>query len=163
MRSFLVTPPILIRGGALGVWRETRCITKGQLLKLASRGATILVPAGHAAVDALRLLHLLGGDGYTVALSALESGDAQGVVVRYIEVKGRGLEDANEVSLTENEWEAARRLGEQHWLYVVRLGDGMMWLIQNPYAKLQPKELKRWIVKVRDVAEQGETVVLERV
>jgi len=28
---------------------------------------------------------------------------------------------------------------------------------------LQPKELKRWIVKVRDVAEQGEAVVLERV
>lgn len=82
----------------------------------------------------------------------IESDDAHGVVVRYIEVKGRGPEDANEVSLTENEWEAARRLG-----------DRMMWLIQNPYAKLQPKELKRWIVKVRDVAEQGEAVVLERV
>ena len=93
----------------------------------------------------------------------IESDDAHGVVVRYIEVKGRGPEDANEVSLTENEWEAARRLGEQHWLYVVRLGDRTMWLIQNPYAKLQPKELKRWIVKVRDVAEQGEAVVLERV
>jgi len=93
----------------------------------------------------------------------IESDNARGVVVRYIEVKGSGPEDANEVSLTENEWEAARRLGEQHWLYVVRLGDGMMWLIQNPYARLQPKELKRWIVKVRDVAEQGEAVVLERV
>lgn len=36
----------------------------------------------------------------------------------------------------------------------------MMWLIQNPYAKLQPKEFKRWVLKVRDVAEQGESVVL---
>ena len=28
------------------------------------------------------------------------------------------------------------------------------------YAQLQPQELKRWVVKVRDVAEQGEAVVL---
>lgn len=71
----------------------------------------------------------------------IESDDAQGVVVRYIEVKGRGPEDASEVSLTENEWEAARRLGDKHWLYIVRLGDGMMWLIQNPYASCSPRSL----------------------
>jgi len=91
----------------------------------------------------------------------IESDDAQGVVVRYIEVKGRGPEDANEVWLTENEWEAARRLGDQHWLYIVRLGDGMMWMIRNPYARLQPKELKRWVVRVSDVLPHAEAVSLE--
>ncbi len=91
----------------------------------------------------------------------IESDDAQGVVARYIEVKGRGPEDANAVTLTDPEWEAARRLGDKHWLYIVRLGDGMMWMIQNPYAKLQPKELKRWVVRVSDVVPHAEAVTLE--
>jgi superfamily II DNA or RNA helicase len=92
----------------------------------------------------------------------VESDNAQGEVVRYIEVKGRGPEDANEVELTEPEWEAARRLGDQHWLYIVRIADGMLWMIQNPYAKLQPKELKRWVVRVSDVAQHAETVTLSK-
>ncbi len=92
----------------------------------------------------------------------IESDDAQGEVVRYIEVKGRGPEDADVVSLPEGEWEAARRLGDLHWLYIVRLGDGMMWMIQNPYAKLQPKELKRWIVRVSDARLHAEEVFLEQ-
>jgi len=53
-------------------------------------------------------------------------------------------------------------LKNKHWLYIVRLGDGMLWMIQNPYAKLQPRELKRWVVKVSDAAEHGESVSLDQ-
>ncbi len=91
----------------------------------------------------------------------VESYDAQGELVRYVEVKGRGPEDADVVTMTEPEWEAARRLGEQHWLYIVRLGDGMLVMIQNPYVRLEPRTLIRWIVKIGDVTSQGETVRLE--
>jgi superfamily II DNA or RNA helicase len=87
----------------------------------------------------------------------IESCDAMGRVVRYIEVKGRGPGEAEEVWLTGPEWEAARRLGDQHWLYIVRLEDVMLWMIRNPYLKLQPKELKRWIVKIEDAAPVAET------
>ena len=86
----------------------------------------------------------------------IESYDAQGNLLRYIEVKGRGPEDADVVTLTEPEWEAARRLGDRHWLYIVRLGDGQLWTVQNPYVKLQPKELKRWVVQFKDVETHGE-------
>jgi hypothetical protein len=86
----------------------------------------------------------------------IESDDAQGVTVRYIEVKGRGPADADVVELTDPEWEAARRLGDQHWLYIVQLGDGMLWPIRNPYAKLQPKELKRWVVRLEEAAAHAE-------
>ena len=88
----------------------------------------------------------------------IESYDAQGNLLRYIEVKGRGPGDADVVTLTEPEWEAARRLGEQHWLYIVRLEDGRLWMVQNPYAKLQPKELKRWVVKIDEAALQATNV-----
>ncbi len=81
----------------------------------------------------------------------IESLDAQGNVLRYIEVKGRGPEDANEVSLTDPEWNAARRLGDQHWLYIVRLADQRIWRIQNPVEKLHPKEFKRWLVRLSDI------------
>ncbi|MFP4346418.1 MAG: helicase-related protein [Anaerolineales bacterium] len=90
----------------------------------------------------------------------VESYDAQGNLLRCIEVKGRGPEDADVVSLTEPEWEAARRLGDQHWLYIVRLGDGQFTMVQNPCAKLQPQALRRWVVKIKDAAELGETVML---
>jgi hypothetical protein len=86
----------------------------------------------------------------------IESDDAQGVTVRYIEVKGRGPEDADEVWLTDPEWEAARRLGDQHWLYIVRLGDGMLWMIRNPYAVLRPREHKRWIVSLNEMPTSAE-------
>lgn len=92
----------------------------------------------------------------------IESDDACGRIVRYIEVKGRGPKKANEVWLTDPEWQAAQRLRERHWLYIVRLGDGMMWMIQNPYAKLQPKELKRWAVKVSEAADYAETFTFEQ-
>ncbi len=88
----------------------------------------------------------------------IESYDAEGNLLRTIEVKGRGPEDAAVVTLTAPEWEAARRHGDQHWLYIVRLGDGRLWTIHNPYNKLQPKELKRWVVKIQDAAAQATDV-----
>lgn len=91
----------------------------------------------------------------------IESGDEQGRVARYIEVKGRGPEDADVVTMTGPEWKAARRLGDQHWLYIVLLGDGMLVMIRNPYAKLEPRELKRWLVRVTDARGHGEAVSLE--
>jgi hypothetical protein len=91
----------------------------------------------------------------------VESDDDQGRVVRYIEVKGRGPEDADVVTMTGPEWEAARRLGDRHWLYIFRLEDGMLVMMQNPYAKLDPRELKRWIVRVRDAMDQVESVRLD--
>ena len=90
----------------------------------------------------------------------VESYDAQGNLLRYIEVKGRGPEDANVASLTEPEWEAARRLKDQHWLYIIRLGDGVMWMIQNPHAKLEPREIRQLLVKIGNVAALGEAVRL---
>ena len=90
-----------------------------------------------------------------------DSADGQGCVVRYIEVKGRGPADADVVMMTDPEWDAARRLEDQHWLYIVRLGDGMMVMIQNPYAKLEPRELKRWVVRIGDAASCGEAVLLD--
>jgi len=87
----------------------------------------------------------------------IESDDAQGVTVRYIEVKGRGPEDADEVWLTDPEWEAARRLGDQHWLYIVRLADGMLWMIRDSYNRLRPREMKRWAVGLQDVAGSADT------
>jgi hypothetical protein len=90
----------------------------------------------------------------------IESYDAHGNLLRYIEVKGRGPEDADLVSLTEPEWEAAGRLRDQYWLYIVRLGDGRLWKILNLRCKLQPRELKRWIIRIGDVADWGEMVRL---
>ncbi len=82
----------------------------------------------------------------------IESYDQRGRLQRYIEIKGRGPADADEVYLTQPEWEAARRHGDQHWLYIVRLGDQTMWRIQDPYAKLRPRELKRWVVRISEMA-----------
>jgi len=84
----------------------------------------------------------------------IESYAADGVLERFIEVKARGPESAAEVELTDPEWQAARRHGAQHWLYVVRLEDGQLWKTQDPYTSLQPQEKKRWIVKLSDVAHQ---------
>lgn len=92
----------------------------------------------------------------------IESEDAAGIVTRFIEVKGRGPEGADEVWLTDPELKAARRLGDRHWLYIVRLGDGMIWMIQNPATKLQPKEVKRWTVSISDASPHAEIVSLEK-
>jgi len=90
----------------------------------------------------------------------IESDDENGRVVRYIEVKGRGPKDADVVTMTEPEWEAARRLKDQHWLYIVRLGDGMLVKVQNPCDKLRPKTIKRLAVRITDAEGHGEVVSL---
>jgi hypothetical protein len=80
----------------------------------------------------------------------IESDDEQERVVRYIEVN-------DVVTMTGPEWEAARRLGDRHWLYIVRLSDEMLVMIQNPFSKLKPRELKRWLVSVTEAKGHGET------
>jgi len=87
----------------------------------------------------------------------IESAERDGVISRYIEVKGRGPADAGEVMLTEPEWAAAQRLGDQHWLYIVRIEDGMLWMIKNPFQRLQPRELKRFVIRIADVEPFAET------
>lgn len=59
--------------------------------------------------------------------------------VRYIEVKARTK--AGPVTLTQNEWLMAHRLGPEYWLYVVTLEQESprLWLIQNP-AGLPPEK-----------------------
>jgi hypothetical protein len=59
---------------------------------------------------------------------------ATGDVVRYIEVKSTGS-DWNGVMLSSTQFEAAQRLGEQYWLYVVENADSQearVYPIQNP-------------------------------
>jgi len=65
---------------------------------------------------------------------------AGGEVERYIEVKGRA--GVGDVALTPNEWIKAQRFGDQYWLYVVVncKTNPELHLIQNPAAKLTPKE-----------------------
>ncbi|MCS7238006.1 MAG: helicase-related protein [Thermoguttaceae bacterium] len=61
--------------------------------------------------------------------------------VRYIEVKARATTGA--VVLTPNEWLMAQRLGNDYWLYVVENATSQpkLFTLQNPAAKLQPKEV----------------------
>ncbi len=61
--------------------------------------------------------------------------------VRYIEVKARSR--AGAVALTPNEWLMAHRLGEEYWLYIVENAgsEPRLYLIQNPVARLQAKEV----------------------
>ena len=76
-----------------------------------------------------------------------------GEVARYIEVKGRaGMGD---VALTPNEWIKAQRFGDQYWLYLVVncKAKPELHLIQNPGAKLVPKEE---VSVVRYIVGQGD-------
>jgi len=63
-----------------------------------------------------------------------------GQVARYIEVKGRA--GVGGVALTPNEWIKAQRFGKDYWLYVVVncRTEPELHLIQNPAAKLDPRE-----------------------
>ena len=63
-----------------------------------------------------------------------------GQVARYIEVKGRSR--VGGVALTPNEWIKAQRFGPDYWLYIVTdcRGDPQLHLIQDPAARLNPKE-----------------------
>lgn len=37
----------------------------------------------------------------------------------------------------------------------------MLVMIQNPYAKLEPREFKRWLVSVTDAKGHGEAIALD--
>ena len=60
--------------------------------------------------------------------------------LRCIEVKGSS--QAGGFPLTRTEWITAQRLGPQYWLYIVAnaLTNPRLYLIQNPAAKLKPRE-----------------------
>jgi hypothetical protein len=77
----------------------------------------------------------------------------EGQVFRYIEVKGRG--GVGGVALTPNEWIKAQRFGKDYWLYVVVncKTKPELYLIQDPAAKLNPKEemsVVRYMVGTED-------------
>ena len=77
----------------------------------------------------------------------------EGQVDRYIEVKGRAGEGG--VALTPNEWIKAQRFGKDYWLYVVVncKTNPQLFLIQDPAAKLNPKEevsVVRYMVNLSD-------------
>ena len=58
----------------------------------------------------------------------IESGD------RRIEVKGT-REWKGDITLTRNEWEAARKYRDQFYVYVVDLSKNKLYIISNPYEK----------------------------
>ena len=77
----------------------------------------------------------------------------EGQVFRYIEVKGRA--GVGGVALTPNEWIKAQRFGKDYWLYVVVNCKTRpeLYLIQDPAAKLNPKEemsVVRYMVGTED-------------
>lgn len=77
----------------------------------------------------IRVNHLRGGDSFGCDLLSVGSAAVRDValceqaikeveILRYIEVKGRSSR-AGEVELTDNEFQAAKRLGAAYWLYRV--------------------------------------------
>ena len=70
---------------------------------------------------------------------------------RYIEVKARAGEGA--VAITPNEWNMARRLGEEYWLYIVTNAASSaprLSIIANPASVLSPEEeisIVRYVVR----------------
>ena len=56
----------------------------------------------------------------------------------YVEVKG--LSQPGSITMTENEWEVARQRREKYFLMVVVLGEGKLYLIQNPVNRLNVRE-----------------------
>jgi hypothetical protein len=82
---------------------------------------------------------------------------------RSIEVKGRA--DRGDVELTENEWEAARQLGNDYWLYVVfdcASSCPKLLRIQDPYGTLMGKTKTHTLIEEREIrqatAEQPQVV-----
>jgi hypothetical protein len=70
----------------------------------------------------------------------IESRDAAGEIIRYIEVKSlSGLWDTRGVGVTYPEFEKAQQLGQQFWLYVVERADqpdARIYQIQDPARKV---------------------------
>jgi len=76
--------------------------------------------------------------------------------VRYIEVKARA--NSGRVVLTPNEWNMAKQLREEYWLYVVEnaAGTPQLNLIANPAANLMPQEeskiVRYWVDNWKEAA-----------
>ena len=78
--------------------------------------------------------------------------------IRYIEVKARA--GVGRISLTQNEWFTAQRLGADFYLYVVlnAAAQPQLYIIRNPAATLQPEPHHevRYLVPAKIVEETGE-------
>ncbi|HEX2911035.1 MAG TPA: helicase-related protein [Chloroflexia bacterium] len=89
--------------------------------------------------------------GYDLESHPVEAGHDKS---RYIEVKGRA--GVGRVALTPNEWDTARRIGPDYWLYIVTDATGshpQLRAIQNPANTLQAVEevtVTRYIVPVEE-------------
>ena len=82
--------------------------------------------------------------------------------MRYIEVKARA--GTVKIALTQNEWFAAQRLGDEYWLYVVMdaATTPRLYLIRNPAAHLKPDE-KVQVVRYIVAQEQWQGVAEEAI
>ena len=97
-----------------------------------------------AAVDYVREIELAKPEVYEVKSREadgvgydLETWDAHGNILRFIEVKGKTTE--HDVIITPNEWKVAERLRDDYWLYVVSnpLSEPIMRVVQDPWTKLE--------------------------
>jgi hypothetical protein len=90
-----------------------------------------------------------GHEGYD-----LESCDASGAIVRYIEVKSTGGQWGGDgVGLTSPEFSCAQRLGEAYWLYVVEFadtGEARIHRITNPAGRSNQFFFDRGWIGVRE-------------
>lgn len=78
--------------------------------------------------------------------------------VRYIEVKARA--QPGPVTLTQNEWLMAHRLGQEYWLYVVTVEPAgpKLWLLRNPARLPVEKKTKvQYFLDWQKYAEAGES------
>ncbi len=81
--------------------------------------------------------------------------------IRYIEVKAR--KDEGEIALTKNEWLNAKRFREKYWLYVVAkaASSPSLYIINNPYEKLEVKEkveVIRFVIPLKEWKNKGEKI-----
>jgi len=80
----------------------------------------------------------------------IESLDFQGISFATSKSKAVDRKTRTKVSLTDPEWNAARRLGDQHWLYIVRLGISASGISRTRW-KNASQEFKRWLVRLSDI------------
>lgn len=78
--------------------------------------------------------------------------------IRYIEVKTRA--DKGSVSLTQNEWFKAQRLGEDYYLYIIwnAKSNPELKIINNPASNVNVKEkveIVRYIIDADEIVNKG--------
>jgi hypothetical protein len=91
----------------------------------------------------------------------IRSAPPDGSEMRYIEVKARA--GVGKIALTQNEWFAAQRLGDEYWLYVVANAATAprLYIIHHPAAYLKPEEevqVVRYVIPLAQWQEVGEEV-----